>query len=241
MAKYGQVDWDNNTSQDSNKARYNKDTFLKLENGMTTVRFLMDKPYMYAFHKVEFENDTNQFGRNVRCATDNCPLCAKATTKKEQQQFKYIVGVIVRKTGEFKYFEFGSQIYNAINVIRKNIKGMENVMEYDINIIKNPKGGQAGFYQVVPGQKAPLTADEVEMVDNLNKTWFDEYVLPISSDEVNNTVERITKWLEKNKNAKQETAVPQPKVAKKASVVEDAPEDEKPIDDSAFNFKIMRK
>ena len=239
MAKYGQVGWDNKTTQDSNKPRYNKDTFLKLENGKTTVRFLM-APYMYAFHKVEFENDTNPYGRNVRCAIENCPLCAKATTKKEQQQFKYIAAVVVKKTGEQKYFEFSSQIYNAINVIRANSEGLDNVMEYDLNIIRNPKAGASGFYTVLPGTKSPLTADEVEKVDNLDMTWFEEYVKPCTPEEVTASIERISSWLEKNKNGKQEIAAPA-KVAKKVVEAAEEEQEEKPIDDTSFNFKVMRK
>lgn len=243
MATYGKVAWDDNSQ---NKSKFNREKFLNLEEGMTTVRVLMDSPYKYLYHKVKFANDTaNNFGRNVRCSIDNCPLCEK---QEFPQKPKYVVPVVVKKTGQFKYLEFGAGLYNGINTLRKNIPGCENVMEYDLNIIKNPKAGATGYYTAVPGVKSPLTADEVEKMEQIDYEWLDDYVKPISSEEVNNTIERISKWLDKNKanaaalgnDAAQHQQAARGGKKAQMQVVENH-DDEKPIGDDAFNFKVMKK
>ena len=240
MATYGQVGWDDNNS------KFDKEKFLKLEEGMTTVRMLMEKPYKYLYHKVKFPNDKNNYGRNVRCATDNCPLCAE----KDQQQSKYIVAVCVKKAGQpgqFKYLEFGPGLYNNINTLRKNIPGCADVMEYDLNIIKNSNGGPANFYTAVPGQKSALSADEIEMIDSkIDSEWLENYVKPISPTDVNKTIERISNWLDKSKAKDDEAAAKNTAQArgKKGAAVVAAPEsdeEEKPVTNESFTFKVMKK
>jgi len=258
MVKYGKVQW-GETNYSENKSKFDKEKFLLLENGITTIRILMEQPLTYMSHKIKFANDTNPYGRNVRCAIDNCPVCEKYKEKEAQAKSKYIVGVYVVKTGEFKWLDFGGQIFNAIGAI-KQIPNFENVMEYDINIIKNPKGGKSGFYQVVPGAPSPLTAVQIEMADNIDVDYLNGYVEPLSVEEVNNTMERIQKWIDKKMAENAALQQPPPAVvaakkakAKEAAVIEAAPateeEDEDPvdepppikIDDKAFAFRVIKK
>ena len=234
MAKYGEVDWDDNLASDKRSNKFDRDKMLLLQDGMTAVRVLMEKPFRYFFHKVKFENDANSFGRNVRCSTDSCPLCAKG----DQQKVKYLVGVVVRKTKELKYFEFGTGIYNGINTIRSNMEGFRNVIEYDLNIVRNSKGTPANFYSVLPGRMSPLSADEVAMAESIDKDWMVDYCKPISPEEVTNTMERISRWIDKNnKPTEDQDAAARAKQKKSQSDDDDTVS----INDTALTFKVLKK
>jgi len=93
MVQYGKTDWKEKNYNSGNKINY-KEKFLKLSNGKNIVRFLTD-PYKYMVHKIKFTGDPNQYGRNIRCSLEDCPLCDGDYPRAKP---KYIVPLVVRKT-----------------------------------------------------------------------------------------------------------------------------------------------
>lgn len=241
MPKYGKSSWGDKPGQGA-KSKYNNDRMMKLQDGQNKVRIITD-PYRFLYHKEEFANDPSKFGRKIRCATDGCPLCASGSKVKEG----WVVGVIDRATNTYKLLEIGSKIYTDIQGIMET-EGYENLQEYDLIIKKNPKGGASNFYQVLPGKKAPLSADDVEKVDQINEAELDEFINPISAEDVTNSIIRIKNWIAKQLekdgggnggSGEDDDAPPQQKQrqAAKTHARGQEPQADKAVTEDMFDFK----
>ena len=240
MTKYGETTWDEPIRSNKSRKTYDKEKFITLEEGINTVR-LVTNPFRYLTHKVTFEGDDNQYGRNIRCATEGCPLCAQDSPAKD----KFVVGAINRKNGEAKFLEFGPQIYQSINTIRQ-LKDYKDVKDFDINIIKNNKA--TPVYTVVPGAISPLSVDDIEKADKINIDDLNAYIQPISPDEVTNSIERIQKWIAKNADGKKQNSGQQKNNTQKTiqKAVQKQPEPQKEeestnVNEADFEFKSMKK
>ncbi len=239
MTKYGETSWDEPVRTGSKGSKsYDKEKFITLEEGINVIR-IVTNPFKYYVHKVTFEGDDNAYGRNIRCAVDNCPLCAQGLATKE----KWVVGAINRKNGEAKFLEIGPQIYQSINTIRQ-LPDLNNVKDYDLSIIKNKKS--TPVYTVIPAAKTPLSVNDIEKADKINLDELNLYVQPIPPEEVTNSMNRIAKWIEKNaeskaQNSGQQRKASQKQVAKQAQPAEEPSTEATEISDDSFNFKPMKK
>jgi len=256
--QYGKVDWAGEDRQ--NNSQYSRgDKFMTLEPGLNRIRILSEA-YKYVFHKIKFQNDSqSKFGRNIRCSIKECPLCAQG----EPQKIKYVFGVVNRKTKEFKYLDAAQAIHIAIKGIQKNMPGYENVYDYDLNIIVNPNGGSTNYYQTLQGEKSPMSADDIEMMDNVDVEFIEKFIEPVSPEDVSKSVDRIQSWLEKQaakmaaeaapagQGQERQSAPQKPQAGRPRKAVQAAPSpppqedndepEQKTIDDSAFNFKLIKK
>lgn len=232
MAKFGQIKWGekSNSSGGGKKVDY-LEKYLRLEDGKNFVRFVTD-PYEYLVHKVKFKNDTPnyKFGRNIHCAGTGCPLCAN---KKEYPlKTKYVAGVISRGQNKFKLLDFGVQIYNDIVGLQENMPGYQDPREFDINIVKGKPGGSDKMYKVFPGEKKPLSAEDLKMAEEANPEELDNLVKPWTPEQVKQSLERIQAWLDKNNAG-----------AAGPSAPEQAPaaEENHTVDDGQYDFNVNRK
>lgn len=214
MAKqYGKVGWDDESQK--------RGRFLKLIKGSNVVRFICD-PYKYKVHTIKFEGDTNKFGRKIKCAINDCHLCADGT----DTGYKYIVGALV--DDKVKFIDMGPGLYSKIKGMKKHISGFENPLEYNINIVVDPDGGAQNYYQAYPMQKTELTANQMAIIeDEFDENELEEYASPPSPEGVIQNMESIKRWLNKDRDAK--------KGSREKTVKE-----ETEVSDDDYNFHVKR-
>lgn len=248
MAKCGEVSWDEPAS---NAKKFNRDDFLKLENGPNSIRFVTN-PFKYLYHKVKFEGDTG-WGRNVRCCGDDCSLCAEGN----KAQNMYVAYVINRRDGKIKKFEFKQGVMNQIQTIKGASDSYKDMSAYDWMIIVNPNGGPTGYYTAVPGVASPLSANEIIEKEKLSTDTLKAYVAQVSKEEMEDSMNRIQNYITNNNRKLAEAAAqgqqpqqgqrqynsappPQQKSARRAAPVVE--EEECEVDfDNAVSFKVTSK
>jgi hypothetical protein len=158
---YGEVSYSDEFGND-NKAKNNKDLFLRLNNGTNEVR-IVTSPFQYLVHKYKKEGDPG-FGQKVGCSFihGSCQLCDLPDNKAKQRWF---YGVIDRKTGAYKILDVSFAVFSQIRKLARNPKWGDPT-KYDIDIVVDENGGATGYYTVQPIEKSPLSASEQVIKDN---------------------------------------------------------------------------
>lgn len=231
MAKFGQIKWGEKPASSNNSKRIDyAEKYLRLEDGKNFLRFVTD-PYEYLVHVVKFKNDTPnyKFGRKIRCAGTGCPLCADKKTY--PLKTKYVAGVISRSLNKFKLLDFGVQIYNDIVSLQENMPGYNDPREFDINIVRGKPGGTDKMYKVFPGEKKPLSAEDLKLAEEANPEELDNLVKPWTPEELIKSMERIQAWIDKNANGGAASAQQAPV----------AQEENQTVDDGQYDFNVNRK
>jgi hypothetical protein len=176
--KYGELaSWDDADVAGSNY-------FMDLVEGDNQVRVLT-KPYQFVVH---WTKDQSGKSRKIRCAINNCPLCRQGI----DTQTRWYIGVLDRKSAGPKILEISTQIFKGIRDYIKNpewderyTKSWGEIMAYDINVQRGPKGAQP-LYTVMPSPKMrDLTEKETaEVEDFLDKVDINRYTSPSTPEEV---------------------------------------------------------
>ena len=252
MATYGKTEWVDNSRSNSNKIDY-KEKFIKLTDGkrkvMTLVR-VVSSLYNYTTHKVFFPGDVGNsatYGRNIRCAGNDCPLCAEGSAAKEQ----YYMAVIVRKTNELKYVDAKWALKTAILKIKDSPMFEEEETpvkptECDVKIVADPAQGPTGFYTVHPANKKPLSAQDLQLMDTVDfDTELENMCKPPSPQEVEASVERIKKWIAKNSTTQtsdvSEEKQPVQRSQRAPVVKEEVKEESSEVSDDDFSFRTVKR
>jgi hypothetical protein len=268
---YGKQGWGQQSNKNTgNKIDY-KEKFLKLTDGKKKVSHtirVVSELYTYLTHQVFFDGDTGNsaiYGRNIRCCENDCPLCAAGNKAKQ----RFYIAVIVKKTNEVKFLDMKWGLKSAIESVKDDPKfeeldGEINPTEVDIKVIVSPESGPSGFYKCFAGDKKPLTAEQIQLVEESN---FDEelekMIVPPTPKEVQESIKRIESWIAKNSNKKeddsseeveeekpQKTQMQKQKTTKQTKAtdpVEDEDTEEKEEastsddEDEEFNFKKVKK
>lgn len=157
---FGEVDWNSGDVADGTGGG-NRSDFLKLKEGVTTVR-IMSNPTQFYQHWVEANGKKRPF---------NSPISEPKLVKKlEDAGFKrkaaWIVKVLDRTDGKFKLLEIGSQIYGGIKTLVQD-EDWGPVSNYDVKIIRGPAGSQP-LYKVSPKPKSPLEGTYKEAYNQFN-------------------------------------------------------------------------
>lgn len=186
MAKYGEMEWDDNYGDKAEKKVNNKDLFLRLDEGPNKIR-LLTKPHQYITHKGVKAVGDRGFGQKVMCSNPDgkgsCPLCDQG----HKANARWFFGVIDRKTGAYRLLDTSYQVYSQIKKYANN-EEWGDPLKYDLNIIVDKNGGPTGYYSVQPVPHKPLSAaDQAIQVD------FEDLKRRVSPF----TVEQVQKKLEK--------------------------------------------
>lgn len=142
--------------------------FMNLEQGDNKVR-IVTNPYQFVVHWVKDESGKN---RKIRCAINDCPLCRQGV----DAQTRWYIGVLDYKSGRPKILEIGSQIFRGIRGYVNNPDWNETIkkpwgqiLAYDVNITRGPKGTQP-LYQVMPSPKMKdITEGETALTEGFLK------------------------------------------------------------------------
>lgn len=187
--QYGKVGWDDNNK--TNK-------FLSLNNGGNKVRLVSDV-YKYLTHKVKFDGDKNKYGRTIKCALNDCPLCKEGELIKP----KYIAAVL--HDDDVKILDMGTLLYNKIKGIKNHMEGYDDPRDYNINVVREPDGGPQNFYQAYPAEKKPLTAEQMAIVESkFDETELENYCEPPSPEEVLMSIKKIKSYLDNSNSTSDE-------------------------------------
>lgn len=151
--------------------------FMNLKEGNNNIR-VFTNPYQFY---VAWVRDTAGVNRKIRSSVENCPLVKAGYQPKP----RWYVGVIDRSTGQPKILEIPSTVYGSIKNLINNPK-WGNVKQYDLNILRKPKGTPpAQLYSVMPEPKEPLTKEEKEMIVAFNeRVDIGKFTKPPTPEEV---------------------------------------------------------
>lgn len=156
--KFGEVDWSDKSIKSD--GQNSKDVFLKLSQGSNVVR-LITLPYQYYQHKYKIP-DEKGFGHRINCSQANgsCAVCDKSDKPKR----RWYLGVIDRKTGQYKILDIGYAVFKGIQTL-VNDEDWGSPLNYDVDIKVDPNGGAVGYYAVVGKPKKPLSASDLQIKD----------------------------------------------------------------------------
>lgn len=146
--EFGEVDWNSGDAGSGGS----KAQFMKLEQGVSTVRIL-GNPHQFYIHWLVLPDGSK---RKI-----NSPIAEPQLLKQlEDMDFgrkpRWLLKVLDRSDNTFKLLEIGSQIYNGIRSLYNNPK-WGKVTQYDIDILKG-KPGTNPLYSVQPNPKEELPA-----------------------------------------------------------------------------------
>lgn len=176
--KYGQLEsWDDGEVSLPND-------FLRLIEGNNQVRVLTN-PFQFVVHWVK---DSSNVNRKIRCSIKGCPLCRKM----EKPQYRWLIGVLDRKSGLPKILEISQQIYKGIKTYVSDPEWSEfydhswgKVIAFDFNIKRGPAKTNP-LYEVVPSPKRrDLTDEEVSLVEAFfERVKIEKFTMPSTPEEV---------------------------------------------------------
>ncbi len=227
VQEYGKTGWDDNNRKRSNK-------YLKLKDGKNFVRMVTD-PYKFFTHKVKFDNDTGKnatYGRTIKCAINNCPLCKDGNPAKT----RYIAGVVVNDgDGKYqsKYLEMGTQLFNKIKGISENMPGREDPTTYEVNIVRDPAGGPQAFYDAFPGDQKPLMPEQIAAAEEIDLEDLQSLCKPPTPEEILSSIDRIANWIA---NSQGDTPA-----KTEVRIATGTTETNETVGDEDFSFKVNKK
>ena len=157
--KYGEVNWGDAASESSKKN--SKDLFLRLSPGSNIVR-VVTLPHQYYLHKYKVPGERG-YGHRVYCSQvhGSCAVCATGDAPKR----RWFIGVIDRKSNAYKVLDIGYSVFKSINTLVKDAD-WGSPDQYDIDIVVDPNGGATGYYAVVAKPPKPLSASDMQLMDN---------------------------------------------------------------------------
>jgi hypothetical protein len=166
----GKVEWEN--------ADIGTSSFMRLEEGDNMVR-CVSSPYQGYSH---WTVDASGQKRKVGCSLKDCPVCARGNPE-EAAKPRWMLAVLNRKTNKPAILEIGPQIFKGIKALSQS-KRWGNPREYDLNIIKAPKGTNP-LYTIMPEPKDLLSdADKTMLKDWMKDIDLQSLVAAPTPDEV---------------------------------------------------------
>jgi len=126
---------------------------MRLEEGENTVR-VMGNPVQFYIHWIV--GSDGQKGK-INSPINNPELVSRLEDSGFKRQARWLIKVLDRSDDTFRLLEVGPQIYNGIRALYNNSR-WGKVTQYDITILKGPKGQQP-LYSVQPNPKESLSSE----------------------------------------------------------------------------------
>jgi len=157
----GEVDWNSMDVPGEGRGDRVSD-FMQLKQGDNKGRVLSN-PQQFAVHWVVDETGKK---RKVGCAAIGCPVCQRGQDT-DKPQARWLIKFYNREEARVQLLEISSQILKGVlNLVKDPDWG--SVTEYDVNVKRGAPGTQP-LYSVIPGRRAPLTADEKQALAAFNE------------------------------------------------------------------------
>ena len=172
---FGEVDWN---SADSGASEKGSD-FMKLVEGENTVR-IMGNPVQFYIHWLDVPGGGK---RKVNSPFEDSELVRRLEDSGFKRQARWLVKVLDRRDNSFKLLDVGPQIYNGIKALYNNTR-WGKVTQYDVTIIKAPKGTQP-LYSVTPNPKEAIPSDLKDKFMAFNeRVNLEKIIAPTPSAEI---------------------------------------------------------
>lgn len=170
----GEVKWEQSGGSSNGESK--KDLYLKLSAGSNEFR-IVTSPYQYYVHSVKRDpTNKKEFGRNFACTINNgrCKLCESGNKAKA----RWIFGIIDRKTQSYKVLDVSYAVFSQIRKLAANTQRWGDPTKYDIDIVVDKNGGATGYYSAQPIAKEPLSAKDLEIIDNIDFDYLKKRTTP---------------------------------------------------------------
>jgi len=165
MSSYGLTDWDEPSAGQNKFSDEERIPFLKLKDGKNIMRIIAG-PYRYNHIKFKLNKDDKGFGERINCSwpLEDDPGVKAGFSPKH----RYMVGVISREEDEnrVRIYDMSVLVYQHLQQLKDDVE-WGNPTEFDINVRKNSKAPAAGYYTVLPRNKAPLSEADVALRDSV--------------------------------------------------------------------------
>lgn len=171
-SSFGEQNWsDVNLGSNNSGEKSSKDSFLRLNPGSNIIRILT-LPYAYYQHKYMPEGGAGrQWGYRIACSDPihrtDCPVCEKGDKAKR----KWFLGVIDRKTGQYKVLDIGYSVFKDLQVYSNDSDwGVPHNPDsgYDVDLVVNPEGGPQGYYKAVPKPRKKLSPADMMILEQID-------------------------------------------------------------------------
>lgn len=190
MTTFGEISWSDDVFNGSERKDANKkDLFLRLEEGSNEMR-LITQPFQYLVHKVKKDdNNPKDFGQKVSCSMihGSCSVCESG----DKAKARWFLGVISRKTGDYKILDVSYAVFSQIRKLAKNTTRWGDPTKYDIDVVVDKNGGPTGYYSVQPVSKEPLSAADQKIKDDADLDDLKRRSTPLTPDKVQERVNKI--------------------------------------------------
>jgi len=196
MAKnqYGMTEWDTpkftKFNKDENTAKVE---FMKLKNGTNTVR-IITKPFEYetwlGFKPSEnIPEGRSKYGERILSSIfhGKDPLM-ESPWNLERPTRRWYIGVIDRDTSSYKLLDISSSIFKKLQILNK-LKGEPT--GYDVTIVKDSNAAPANYYEVIPGDKEPMSASDIELKEQVDLEDIKRRVTPPTYEQVKVRLDKI--------------------------------------------------
>ena len=159
LARFGGWDDVENTNSGGGKTSY-----VKLENGLNTLRCLDSAPNSRWTHWLSAQK------RRITClGKSKCPFCEanqKAMDLGEKKKpfptsMRFAMNVINRKTNSLEVLDQGRDFFLNLLDLHKEVG---DVTTYDIKVKTSNAGTTDVNHTIIPGAPTPLTDEEVAMI-----------------------------------------------------------------------------
>lgn len=186
--KYGEIDWAD--AKVKSNGENSRDLFLKLGPGSNVVRILT-LPHQYYQHKYKVPGEKG-YGHRINCSMANgsCEVCAKGDKAKR----RWLLGVIDRKTGQYKVLDIGFSVFKGIQTYAGD-DDWGNPNGYDIDIVVDPNGGSTGYYTVIAKPKKPLSVDDIQKKEANDPEKLVSLSTPPKPEKVSEKLQKIMETL----------------------------------------------
>jgi hypothetical protein len=190
MAKFGEIEWDENNSFDKKKTD-TKDMWMRLEDGPNRIR-VVTKAHQYIVHKgVKKASDLNpkSLGQKIDCSNPDtkgtCPACDLGLKAGQ----RWYLGVIDLKHNVYKILDISWQVYSAIKGLAQQTDVWGDPTKYDIIITVNKNGSP--YYTVSPVPHKPLSPDAQNAKDKADFTELKRKATPPTPEQVAKRLARV--------------------------------------------------
>lgn len=196
MAKFGEMDWedDNSNKSSEDKKQNNKDSWLRLDAGSNVIR-LVTRPHQYVVHKGVKAVGDKGYGQKINCSNPDgkgqCPVCDELVKGGHEAKAgtRWFLGVIDKKN-TYKILDISWQVYSAIkNYNASAVWG--DPMKYDLDIVVNKNGGPTGYYSVQPIPHKPLSLEAAKARDEADLADLKRRVTPPTPEFVQKRLDKI--------------------------------------------------
>lgn len=182
---WGLTEWDNVEVQTGR--RQTKTEYMRLKEGDNIIR-IMTKPHEFKVHNWKAHPDDPGFGKRILAAAvaASDPLVEAGSKPKR----RWLIGIVDRSTQSYKLMDISVSVLKGIQSLVRD-EDWGDPTQYDINIKVDKNGGATGYYTVIPKNKKPLSAADLEIKEKIDLEDIKRRCTPLSPEKVKEIMDDV--------------------------------------------------